>query len=462
MSLSISLSRRLVLKAGASLAAAAAAPRFSSAQQGADFILISLADLHSPYAQLPRLLAQVRLIAAAAGDARVLILVNGDVFERGNVVALRSNGAADLAFLRALSEIAETVVNFGNHETALFDDPRDAREAIDRASWRIRMISSLIDARTGDQIVRPAAAFSVPGGELVILGVGTDQMMTYRAVPRGLIFAPRPATYVETWLPRVSQRPRAVVIASHAGVVADRAILSVAPPRSLVVGGHDHLRFDAEDAQGRRLFHGGAWGNHLRVVAIRVGADGPRFEIVELPLSAAADPALAAEIARQENAHLTAEDRAEIANLPRALDLAEATLVATEAVRKAANADVALLNHTSFGDGLPAGSVSKYRFDSFLRFDGDVRVATFDGATLAAILRGANQHKATTLEGRSGDFVYANDLAIDPAARYRVAANGWTTMNQQAYLGRTGLTFETVPGVMVKATVAKALKELPR
>lgn len=460
MSVSIALSRRFFLKAGAAAAAASLIRPRPSWAANPDLLLISLADLHSPYAQLPRLLAQVKAIVAGAGDTRVLILVNGDVFERGNAVALRSQGAADLAFLRALTEIAETIVNFGNHETALVDDPAEARAAIGNVSWRLRMISNLINPRTGDAYLPPAAVFSVPGGELAILGVGTDQMATYRAAPRSLIFVPRPASYVETWLPRVTQRPRAIIIASHAGVQADKQILAATPPRSLIVGAHDHLRFDAQDAEGRRLFHGGSWGNHLRVVAVKVGDDGPQFDITEQPLGAAADAALAAEIAKQEAAHLTAEDRAEMANLPRAYDLSDSALLATEAVRKAADADVAFLNHTSFGDGLPAGAVSKYRFDSFLRFDGDVRAATVDGAVLAAILRRANQFKAKTLDERTGDFIYANELSIDPSKRYRIAANGWTTMNQQAYLGAQGIAFEAVPSVMVKATVAAALKAM--
>lgn len=456
------VSRRLVLTAGAAVAASAAAPRLPFAQQGeTDLIIVSLADLHSPYAQLPRLSAQVKkMVQAADGVTRLLILINGDIFERGNVVAQRSNGAADFAFLRGLTAVAETIVNFGNHETALFDDPRDAREAIDRVG--ARAIGSLLDSRTGDMMLRPAGVFGTPAGETAIMGVGTDQMATYRAAPRGLLFVPKPASYVETWLPRIGGRVNALVVASHAGVQADKEIMPRTPPGSLIVGGHDHLRFDASDHEGRRLFHGGSWGNHLRVITQTRGPNGPVFNVVEQPLGSDVDAALAAEIKKQEDAHLTAEDRAEVANLPRAYDLSDSALIATEAIRKATDADVAFLNHTTFGDGLPAGPVSKYRFDSFLRFDGDVRVAKMDGATLRTILGRANQFKATTMDQRTGDFVYANELAIDPAAQYRVAANGWTTMNQQAYFGRQGLTFEAAPNVMVKPTVAAALKAMSR
>src|SRR6056297_1994157 len=42
-----------------------------------------------------------------------------------------------------------------------------------------------------------------------------------------------------------------------------------------------------------------------------------------------------------------------------------------------------------------------------------------------------------------------------PAATYRVAVNGWTAMNQGAYLGTDDLAFQPVDGLMLKAAVAE-------
>ncbi len=169
------------------------------------------------------------------------------------------------------------------------------------------------------------------------------------------------------------------------------------------------------------------------------------------------DPALAEAIAAAMAEHLTEAETEVIAMREAALDLPASILLAAEAVREAAGADVAFLGHTTFGAPLAAGPLTRYDFDAFVRFDGDIRVAEVPGTTLAAIMRRANQHRAASLGARTGDFVHAREIDIDPAATYRIAANGWTAINQRAYLGTEDIDFETVEGLMLKAVVAGAL-----
>ena len=49
------------------------------------------------------------------------MLIDGDVFEQGNVVARRSAGAIDFAMLAALAQRVPTVLNVGNHEPEFYD-----------------------------------------------------------------------------------------------------------------------------------------------------------------------------------------------------------------------------------------------------------------------------------------------------------------------------------------------------
>ena len=86
------LNRRLMLQGAAASAALAALPLAARAQtEGAEALLFTLADLHCAYARLPKLLEMIRAERDAA-DVPAAVLINGDLFETGNVVGLRSAG----------------------------------------------------------------------------------------------------------------------------------------------------------------------------------------------------------------------------------------------------------------------------------------------------------------------------------------------------------------------------------
>jgi 2',3'-cyclic-nucleotide 2'-phosphodiesterase (5'-nucleotidase family) len=168
------------------------------------------------------------------------------------------------------------------------------------------------------------------------------------------------------------------------------------------------------------------------------------------------DAALATAVAAAEAEHLTDAEKAAIAEIRTARDLPDAILFAAEAVRDAAGADAAFLGHTTFGTGVEAGPLTRHAFDAFVRFDGDIMTAEVPGETLAAILPRTNQHRAATLDARTGDFVYASSLTLAPSRRYRIAANDWTARNQRTYLGVEGIDFAAT-GLRLKAVVAEAL-----
>src|SRR5690606_21265704 len=94
---------------------------------------------------------------------------------------------------------------------------------------------------------------------------------------------------------------------------------------------------------------------------------------------------------------------------------------------------------------------------AFVRFGGGVSVATISGAQLSAMLSRANQFMADTLDGMTGDYVHVAAIDVDPAKTYRLAVNGWTAQNQEAYLGTTDLAFEKVEGLELKALIAAHL-----
>lgn len=448
------LDRRLVLMGLASLPLAGLAPRPLRAAAGAEAVLVSLADLHSPYARLPALLAAVDALRAETA-APVAVLINGDVFERGNVVALRSGGGPDRAFLAALAARGPVVLNLGNHETAVIDDMAAAVAQI--RGLGVEVIGNILDRRTGRMFAPVSTTLGLDGVRLGLLGLAPTNPFVYRAEVRDSLGLLDPVQFAGDAFGAVAGGADAAILMSHAGVRPDRAILPGLPAGTLVIGGHDHLAFD-HDEPGRAYFHGGSWGDRITVIGLHRSGDGPVWSReTRMIAPEGGDPALAGIIAEAMAEHLSEAETEVIAERDAALDLPASILLAAEAVRAAAGADVAFLGHTTFGAPLAAGPLTRYDFDAFIRFDGDIRVVEVSGVTLAAIMARANQHRATSLDARTGDFVHARELDIDPAARYRIAANGWTAINQSAYLGTEDLDFQTVEGLMLKAVVAEAL-----
>ena len=99
-----SLTRReFTLGIGAS-AIMAATPRPANAVEGPDLLIILIADLHSGYAYTAALVKSVRDLVAANTTGQAAIVVNGDVFESGNVLCLRNNGKIDLEVLRIFAK----------------------------------------------------------------------------------------------------------------------------------------------------------------------------------------------------------------------------------------------------------------------------------------------------------------------------------------------------------------------
>jgi 2',3'-cyclic-nucleotide 2'-phosphodiesterase (5'-nucleotidase family) len=433
--------------------------RADSPITGADLVLACLSDLHSAGDRAAAALGALDAALAANRGVQALILVNGDVFERGNAVALRSGGAADWAFLGALRRRAPVVLNIGNHETALVDDLAEVVRRL--RALDILVLSNLRDRRSGAAFAEASAEITLRGGRRMrLVGIATDEAMTYRQVVRETLDIPAAADWARTNLPGLLAGADLSVVLSHAGVAADRSILPLLPDGSLLLGGHEHLRFQHAEGATRYL-HTGSWNRVLTLAGIAFGAGAPAVVLREVPVQpgVAEDPAQAATWRGVLAAHSAPEDREVLFHLPRPLPLPEAARLAATAVARATGTGTGLLGHTGFGTGLPAGAVTRLDWDAFLRFDGALFRAEADAATLAGLAPRVNQDEEVPLPARIGDFAYA---APPPgAAPQPIAANGWVRLNAARFLGTGALRFEQVPGLMLKSVVAESLRTWP-
>jgi len=447
-----SLSRRHLLLLLGSTAVLPMLPNAAYAQSAPAARLIILSDLHSAYERSAQLLAAVAA-EVAANPAPAAILINGDVFELGNVVATRSEGAVDWKLLEKLSRLAPTVLNIGNHEPDLINDLAQMIARARRAG--LTVISNITDKRTGAPYTQAGFQLDLGPVPVALVGIATAALGTYPKASHDQLGIPDPVEWATANLESTLPAGSLNVVLSHAGVVADRGILPLLPDGSLLVGGHDHLVL--EHAEGRtRYVHTGSWSSLITVVDI--GDDRAlSLRQVEIDRNGAADEELTALIGATFAEHLTAEELAVIGISEKAQTLGESARFAATALAAAGAGDVGFIGHTTFGTGLPSGEVTKYAFDSVVRFDGKLMRAEVDRPTLDALLARCNQDGDIPLSARTGDFLYAAPLELADKPSYTIVCNDWSATNQKSYFGREDLAFTEIPDLKVKATVIEAL-----
>jgi len=414
--------------------------------------ILAMSDLHSAYERTGQLLAALEA-EIASSDAPHLIAIDGDIFEHGNVVSVRSGGAIDWAFLGELPKLAATVVNLGNHDNDLTPD---LHEVVARMrSLGIVVVSNIIDARTGQPYAE--AAVTVPLGQrsLRIVGAGTDSLNTYPKASRDWLSIPAPGDWAKANLTRLLDGADLMLVMSHAGVTGDRDILPLLPDGALIIGGHNHLLFQHE--QGRSAYaHTGSWSNAYTTATLY--ADG-RIEVgsTAVDMNAAPSPRIADLITTTLATTLTDEEKAVLGVSPRALTLGETGRAVAAAMARAAGVEAGFIGHTTLGTGLPAGPVTRYAFDAVVRFDGKLMVAEVSPERLNSFMARANQDRPMPLAERSGDFLYGAAEVAGGKAAVRLVTTDWCAMNQAEYFGASDLVFSEVPQARVKAAAAAGL-----
>ena len=452
--MNFAISRRSLVVLFASTALMPFAPISARAAE-ASFQAIILSDLHSAYERMGQLLAAIENQVAAASIPQI-ILINGDVFESGNVVGSRSAGEIDWALLAALAKLAPTVVNIGNHES---DFDNDLAHFVERAGGiGITVLSNINDKRTGKPFAPASAEIDAGGVKIRIAAFSTDAINTYPKATRDMLDIPAPIEWARAQLPGLLAGEGFRIVLSHAGVVPDRDILPILPDGTLMIGGHDHLIL--EHSQGEtRYVHTGSWSSILTIATFSQpgkAAELERLKIERVAPSAAALKELIPEVLAK---HLKGEERATVAHLSDPMTLGEIARFAASALATKAGADLGFIGHTSFGTGLPSGDVSRFDYNAGLRFDGKLMVADVDAATLKAIIERCNQDGDIPLAARTGDFLYAAPAVPQGKQQYRIVCNDWSAINKKNYFGRDDLAFTEVPDLKLKQIVLEALSK---
>jgi 5'-nucleotidase / UDP-sugar diphosphatase len=449
----VATSRRLFMLGATALPLLGAAPAFADERSAAVIgRVLAMSDLHSAYERSAQLLAALRAEVRSRAVPH-LIAIDGDIFEHGNVVSVRSEGAIDWAFLAALPAIAPTVVNLGNHDNDL---TTDLHEVVARMrGLGITVISNIIDARTGQPYAPAATELAFGDRRLRIVGFGTNALNTYPKASRDWLSIPDPSEWANAQLPTLMDDADLTLVMSHAGVAGDRGMLSALPEGALMIGGHNHLLF--QEKLGRGLYaHTGSWSNAY--TAADYLSDGSvRAQSRTVALDGLADPALAALIRKTLDRHLTDQERAVLGTGSTSLSLGDTGRAVAATFARFAGAQAGFIGHTTLGTGLSAGPVSRYAFDAVVRFDGKLMAAEVPAARLAELTALANQDRVMPFARRTGDFIYGAVEGGEQRETVRIVTTDWCALNQHEYFGVTDLAFAEVPGPGVKAVAAQGL-----
>ena len=431
----------------------------SRGDAGPDLVVINMADTHSAYDAYPRILSGAAAIAEEYAAVEVVFLFNGDLFELGNAAARKSAGRADWEFLRRLGAYGAVVINVGNHEFD-FVTPDEFVATARRYGATVIGTVATVD---NPELTPPSTDLVVAGRRLRIIGVGTDSLNTYPQALRDSLSIPDPLAWVAANWSDVSAGADYTILASHAGLTTDLAILeTVAGDDSILfaVGGHDHIVV-RDTIAGIPYMHNGFRGERFNVTEIYLSSPAEvRFRDVVTAEIAEGDAAMLNEVAAVRSRYLEAEDVRVVGTVAADMTVLEGAMWAVETVRSATGADVVFLNHTSFGSGLVAGALPRYRFDQFMRFDNDVMRATVDAATVRTILSRSNQHTMGDAAARSGDFLYSNAVSVVDGRSYDIVTSSWVALdfNQMGYLG-VEVAFEALPEVTTKGILLEALRD---
>jgi 2',3'-cyclic-nucleotide 2'-phosphodiesterase (5'-nucleotidase family) len=388
----------------------------------------------------------------------LVILLDGDTLEYGNVVARRSGGAVDFAMFAALAHRAPTVLNLGNHEPEFYD----LADTVQRVqALGVTVISNIVNHATGQPFAPASTILKLGSTEAVVVGLTTDHLSTYRKAVQPSLDLANPVVWAKQNLPGLLGAAPVKIILSHAGLVADRELFPLVPDGTLFAGAHDHLRFIYPLGRGVYV-HSGSWNEYLTVARLQrdtVGAPRWAVEQLRIPTDGPADPGLATLIEAAQTQYLTGEDLAIVGHTKAALSPGDAARLMAGALRDAARVDAAFIGNTTFGAGLPAGAVRRTDFDACVRFDGGIFTAEVDGARLQQLLAAANQTPDTPFAARHGEFCFAaGPAAIDPVRRYRIATTDWGARNTKAYFGDPAIAWQEQSGLRLKPAVVAALR----
>ncbi|MCC7493569.1 MAG: bifunctional metallophosphatase/5'-nucleotidase [Fimbriimonadaceae bacterium] len=292
-----------------------------------------------------------------AAPGRVLLLHAGDELSRGGPLTAWFGGALDFEILRQLGCAAFTP---GNGEWYFATGRLQHLANTGGVPW----LHANVLRGDGRPVFEPTLRLTVAGRRIGVLGLGFARM-EHPAV-RGLRWRD-PVETAREWVPRLRPEVDLLIVLSHLGLPADRALATAVSGIDLIVGGHTHTLLATPQVvshnDGQTVI--AQAGEHGDVGRLELDQAAGRWAIrggaAALDPALPPDPAITALLAPRQ-----AELAAPLAVCRQAVPHPAtghsplAHLVA-EALRWAAQTPLALIDRGVVNGGLAAGPVTRRR-----------------------------------------------------------------------------------------------------
>ena len=334
-------------------------------------------------------------------DSKALLLFAGDVLSPSVESSVFLGGQMIAAFNR----LGITAATLGNHEFDRGDAALAQRIGSSRFPW---LSSNVIVTATGKPFPGAVSTKIVTnhGVKVGLLGLLTRDTYAISSPGPELTIQPVISAARTAVNSLLAQGATVIVAVTHQDMSADVALATALPRIDLIVGGHDHLRWEA--TVGHTLITKSESDAHyLGVATVNVGANGRVTSMLEQDLTidptvTTPDPAMA-KLVKGYESQLNKNLNVVIGKTTVPLDAREITVRQKEsalgdyiadAMRAAAGTDIAITN----GGGIrtdavtPAGPITRRTILSFLPFGNLLVTEKVTGAQVwAALDNGVSQ-----------------------------------------------------------------------
>jgi len=341
--------------------------------------------------------------ATRAQDPQALLLFAGDLLSP----SVESSVFAGAQMVTALNHLGITAAAFGNHEFDRGDAALGRSVTASHFPWLGSNITVAASGRPFPGAIRTMITVA-HGVKVGLLGLLTPETVILSNPGHDLRFDPVIAAARMAVAHLTAQGATVIVAVTHEDMSADIALAHAVPRLDLIVGGHDHVLWDA--TVGHTLIvKAQSDAHYLGVTTLAVGADGRVTSAIDQPElidpnTTTPDAGMAALVKRYE-ARLSAQLSLVIGRSTVPLDARESVVRQKEsalgdfiadAVRARAATDVALVNSGGIRTDAvtPAGPITRKTILAFLPF-GDLLVTEriSGGALKAALENGVSQWK---------------------------------------------------------------------